>query len=137
MSPLSMGQPPCSSTMSFAPSAVIPLSGQSAPLPRGSSVISHAGMSLPPPVVVLHPLSVVPSSPLCLTLGPRAGAFTSTSLGSPTVPPLVAQPNPASPILGSLAFPATINSTILATLTQQVQSFSLLAQETQALAQTM
>ena len=83
VSPLSVGQPPCSSTMSFAPSAIIPLSGQFAPLPRGSSVISHAGMSSPPPVVVSRPLSSLSSSPLCLTLGPRAEAFTSTSLGSP------------------------------------------------------
>ena len=121
--------------MPFEPTAVILPPGQSTPLPRGSSVISHAKMSLPPPVVVLCPLSAVPLSPLCLTLGPCAKAFTSTSLSSPTVPPLVAQPNLALPIPEYLAFPATIVSIVLATLTQQVQSFSLLTQEMQTLAQ--
>ena len=33
VSPLSTGQPPCLSSVPFAPTAVVPLSGQSTPLP--------------------------------------------------------------------------------------------------------
>ena len=135
--PLSVGQPPCPSTTPFALIATTPLSGQSAPLPQGSSMVSHAGISPPLPIVVLRLLTALPSSPLCQTLGSRAEASTSTSLGSPIALPLVALPNLASLVPEPLAHPATIDSTVLATLTQQAQSFSQLAQEMQALAQAM
>ena len=45
--PLSVSQPPCPSTTSFVPATVIPLSVQFAPLPRGSFVVSHAGITPP------------------------------------------------------------------------------------------
>ena len=123
--------------MRFAPTAIISLSGQSGPLPRGSSVISHIGISPPLLVLVLRPSSALTLSPLHQPTAPRAEAFTLSSSGSPIVPTLVAEPNPALPVLGSFVFPASIDSIVLATLTQQVRCLSRLAQEMQALAQAM
>ena len=135
--PLSVGQPPCPSTVSFEPTTAILLSGQSAPLPQGSSVVSHARVSPPSPAVASRPLLAVLSSPSRLAIGPRAEAFTFSPPGSPVRPPLLALPDPPLPTLESFVFPTALDSSALAALAQQVQSISRLAQEMQALAQAM
>ena len=58
--PLSVGQPLCPSIESFEPTTVILLSGRFAPLPQGSSMVSHAGVSPSSPTVASRPLSAIP-----------------------------------------------------------------------------